>query len=37
MGIRQEVAFKSKGEVFRRLAEVANLATLSLAEEITRL
>ena len=29
MGIRQEVAFKSNSEIFRRLAEVANVATLT--------
>ena len=29
MGIRQEVAFKQNSEVFRRLAEVANVATLT--------
>ncbi len=29
MGIRQEVAFKKNSEVFRRLAEVANVATLT--------
>ncbi len=28
MGIRQEVAFKNNSEVFKRLAEVANLASL---------
>ena len=29
MGIRQEVAFKSNSEIFKRLAEVANVATLT--------
>ena len=29
MGIRQEVAFKQNSEVFRRLEEVANVATLT--------
>ena len=29
MGIRQEVAFKTNSEIFRRLAEVANVATLT--------
>ncbi len=29
MGIRQEVAFKKNSEIFRRLAEVANVATLT--------
>ena len=29
MGIRQEVAFRANSEVFRRLAEVANVATLT--------
>ena len=29
MGIRQKVAFKQNSEVFRRLDEVANLATLT--------
>lgn len=29
MGIRQEVAFRNNSEVFKRLAEVANVATLS--------
>ncbi len=29
MGIRQEVAFKKNSEIFRRLAEVANVASLT--------
>ena len=29
MGIRQEVAFRSNSEIFKRLAEVANVATLT--------
>ena len=29
MGIRQEVAFKQNSEIFRRLSEVANVATLT--------
>ncbi len=29
MGIRQEVAFKKNSEIFRRLAEVANMASLT--------
>ncbi len=29
MGIRQEVAFKSNSDIFKRLAEVANVATLT--------
>ncbi len=29
MGIRQEVAFKQNSEVFKRLEEVANVATLT--------
>ena len=29
MGIRQEVAFRQNSEVFKRLAEVANVATLT--------
>ncbi len=32
MGIRQEVAFKDNSEVFKRLAKVANVATLTPAE-----
>ena len=29
MGIRQEVAFRNNSEIFKRLAEVANVATLT--------
>ena len=32
MGIRQEVAFRKNSDIFNRLAEVANVATLSPAE-----
>lgn len=32
MGPRQEVAFKSKNEIFRRLANVGNVASLTPAE-----